>query len=168
MLVFLALPVEEPITVPYLRLLVAIGVLTLLPLFLGSAVRHRAPARAARLVKPLLNVSTVAFVASALVAGSSRQEAARAVGWSALAAMLALTLISMAIGWLLGGPRQESRQVLAVATNLRNVPLCLVIAIAAFPSRDVDLVLLAYLLLVTPVNLVFTVYHGIKAKRRKS
>jgi len=163
-LVLLTLPVEEPITVPYLRVLGALGGLMLLPLFLGSAVRQRAPTQAAKLAKPLMTLSSLAFVASVVAAASSRQDAAQAVRGSTLAAMLVLTLVSMAIGWWLGGPSQGSRRVLAVATNMRHVPLTVAISIASFPSRDVDIALLAYLLVVAPPNLVFTIYHGIKAK----
>ncbi len=58
--------------------------------------------------------------------------------------MLALLLISFALGWLLGGHQEERRRALTIATALRNVAVGLVIATSAFPGTAAVTAVLAY------------------------
>ena len=153
--------------IPYLRVIGTITVLMLGPLLLGMFVRKRAPTRADVLVKVLMPVSTLSFIASVIVAGSVRQAAASEVGTSALVATAILLLGGMTIGWWLGGPSHSGRQIAAVDTGMRNALLCLAIAVTSFPDRDVDVAVLAYLAIAIFPNLAFTIYHGVMAKRRQ-
>jgi hypothetical protein len=47
---------------------------------------------------------------------------------SSFVGMLALLVVSLAAGWLLGGPGSDNRKTLALTTSLRNVGVSLVIA----------------------------------------
>ncbi len=49
-------------------------------------------------------------------------------------AILVLVLLSIATGWILGGPQPEYRRTLSIATALRNIGTCTVIATATFPD----------------------------------
>ena len=64
------------------------------------------------------------IVVLALIMGQ-RKEAMNAVGKEALLYMLLFIVISMAVGWLMGGPAKETRPVLATVTGMRHVVLCL-------------------------------------------
>jgi BASS family bile acid:Na+ symporter len=79
--------------------------------------------------------------------------------------MLILIVGGLIIGWLFGGPSEVTRQVLAVNTSMRNVGLCLVIATRAFSTPDVEVAVLAFAALMVPPNMLFTLYHAVKAKR---
>ena len=170
LLAALLLPLEfgAAAAIPYLRVIGAVTVLLLGPLLLGMSVRRRAPTRADVLVKVLMPISTLTFIASVLVAGSIRQAAANSVGASALAATAILLLGGMVIGWWLGGPSHSGRRIVAVDTSMRNALLCLAIAVTSFPDRNVDVAVLAYLAIAIFPNLAFTVYHGVMAKRRQA
>jgi bile acid:Na+ symporter, BASS family len=88
------------------------------------------------------------------------------VGINGLCAMLILVIISMVAGWLLGGPADGTRRVLAINTSLRNVALCLAIASSSFPGGNVDVGVIAFSMVMLPPNAVFTFYHVRKMKKR--
>jgi hypothetical protein len=69
--------------------------------------------------------------------------------------MSLLLLLSMLIGWLIGGPDRESRKVLATSTGMRSVIVVLYVARYCFPGTNVYMVPLVYLSLMVPTNLVF-------------
>ena len=51
--------------------------------------------------------------------------------------MFLLLLLSMLIGWLIGGPDRESRRVLATSTGMRSVIVVLYVARYCFPGTNV-------------------------------
>jgi BASS family bile acid:Na+ symporter len=79
--------------------------------------------------------------------------------------MLILILVSMLIGWVLGGPDKNDRRVLATGTSMRNAAICLLIAQKSFPDTGVDVVVIAFSALMVPPNMLFTLYEIIKNKR---
>jgi hypothetical protein len=101
-----------------------------------------------------------------MLSAEERQAAARAIGGTGVAAMLILILGSMIIGWVMCGPERDKREILASTTGMRNVPICLLIALKLFPDRAVDIPILAFLLLVIPVNFLFTAFNIISNKKR--
>ena len=82
-----------------------------------------------------------------------------------MAAMLILILVSMLIGWVLGGPDKNDRRVLATGTSMRNAAICLLIAQKSFPDTGVDVVVIAFSAFMVPPNMLFTLYEIIKNKR---
>jgi BASS family bile acid:Na+ symporter len=91
----------------------------------------------------------------------------RSLGGKAVLALLLLVLLSMVIGWWLGGPERENRRVMAIATSMRNAGLCLLMAMRAFPESGADVAVVAFMgLMVTP-NMLFTVYETIWERRRR-
>jgi bile acid:Na+ symporter, BASS family len=107
-----------------------------LPLYAGKLLaRHRAET-ATRLRRPL--ESAVAAASFAVLAvfvwrsGLASLEILGDRGWLAVAGLAAAAL---ALGWLLGGARVESRRALVVGGLSRNVALSLLLAGLAFPGR---------------------------------
>lgn len=151
---------------PWAQLLVRVGAYVLVPLVVGMLVRARAPALAERLFKPAMLISTLCFIASVLVSIGVRQDALAELGTGAMAGMLVFILVMMAVGWALGGPDPDSRQVLAVTTNLRNVGLVYVIVDDCCGDPLLVTAVLAFMAIMVLPNLVLTVFCGVRRKKR--
>jgi len=105
-----------------------VGVSVLGPLVLGAAVARLAPG-ASRLAKPLSKIALVILVVGLIpVLFVMRQAIWAEVGNFALVAIVAFTLIGLAVGHLLGGPKPENRTVLALSTACRHPGVAVAIA----------------------------------------
>jgi len=162
----LVLPGNVQIVVPHGRALLSFLVFVLLPLIVGMLLLARAPGAATKLSKLLALAGVVAFVAFMVVTGSARQAAAGEIGMAAVGAMLLFIFVSMAVGWFMGGPTPDSRQILATSTSMRNAALCLAIVESSSPGHAVLVPLVAFSLLMVPTNMLFTVYHKVRKKRK--
>ena len=69
--------------------------------------------------------------------------------------MARLRLISMLVGWLIGGPDPESRRVLATTTSMRSVIVVLYVARYCFPGTNVYMGPIVYLSKRVPTNGIF-------------
>jgi hypothetical protein len=127
----------------------------------------KAPGPATKLTRPLALVGTVTFFAFMCVTGSLRKEAVGEVGIAAAGAMLLLIVLAMAAGWFLGGPLREFRQILASATSMRNAMFCLAIVEATSPGHALRGPLVAFSLLMVPVNMLFTVYNELHRRHKE-
>ena len=86
----------------------------------------------------------------------ARREALDTIrGRGTILAMLLLLLLSMLIGWLIGGPDRESRRVSATSTGMRSVVVVLYVARYCFPATNVYMIPVVYLSLMVPTNLLF-------------
>ncbi len=157
-------PGGSGLALPYGPLLGFFALCVLVPLGLGGALREKVPGVARRLAGPLGILGFVAFIAYMVVTRSYRREALAAVGTVGVAAMAALLVASMVAGWLLGGPRRETRQLLATATGMRHAALCLVMARSAPAAGAVIAPLVAFIALMVPANLLFTLYWTVRAR----
>jgi bile acid:Na+ symporter, BASS family len=79
-------------------------------------------------------------------------------------ASLTIILLSMATGWLLGGPATEDRRVLGIGTTLRNVGLCALIATSSLQNSRVAAAVLAYLVIQMIVSTIFGAIFSRKTK----
>lgn len=136
------------------------------PLVIGVAVRANNPSLAERIYKPAMLVSTLSFVASVVLSLSQRQDALALLGSPTVLAMLLFVLALMATGWLAGGPETDRRQVLAVATNLRNVGLVYVLVESCCEGGEHTTAVLGFMALMVPANLVLTILCAVARKRR--
>jgi predicted Na+-dependent transporter len=160
------LPGNVQIVIPYGRALLAFLAFVLLPLLAGMFVLGKAPGAAMRLCKLLALAGLIAFVAFMVLTGSARQAAAGEIGMAAVGAMLLFIFVSMAVGWFMGGPTHDSRQILATSTSMRNAALCLAIVESSSPGHAVLVPLVAFSLLMVPTNMLFTVYQKVRKKRK--
>ena len=141
---------------PILNLLASIVLYVALPLGAGLLVTRRAPKIAPRLVLPLGILATIVFSFLMWETRLMRSQAFNAIrGRGTILALALLLLLSMLLGWLLGGPDPESRRVLATSTSMRSVIVVLYVARYCFPGTDVYMVPLVYLSLMVPTNMVF-------------
>src|SRR5271166_3235446 len=141
---------------PMLLLATSIALYIALPLCAGLWAARRAPKIAPKLVLPLGVLATIAFIflmwETRLVRRGDFNEIR---GGGSILAMLLLLLISMLIGWLIGGPDRESRRVLATSTGMRSVIVVLYVARYCFPGTNVYMVPVVYFSLMVPTNLLF-------------
>ncbi len=161
----MVLPGGAGLALPYGPLLGFFALFVLLPLGLGGALREKAPRTARRLAVPLGVLGFVAFVAFMVVTRSLRREALATIGGAAVGAMALLLVASMVAGWLLGGPARETRQLLATATGMRHAALCLAMARSAPGAGAMIPILVAFISLMVPANLLFTFYWTIRGRR---
>ncbi|MDR3569591.1 MAG: bile acid:sodium symporter [Syntrophobacteraceae bacterium] len=165
LLAALILPVETGVTIPWQHAVGFIVLFLLLPLLAGFALGRGATQVAGALQKPMLLISNISFVLTIVFTLGLRRKAAGSIGWAALTAMALLILLSMAIGWRLGGPDKSARQVSAIATSMRNAGLCLLVAAASFPGRNVQTATVAFMALMVPPNMLFTACQRLRGGR---
>src|SRR4030095_8655627 len=107
---------------PILNLIASILLYIAGPLCVGLWMARRVPKRATGLVLPLEILATGVFLFLMWETRLARREALYAIaGRGTILAMLLLLVLSMLIGWLIGGPDLESRRVLATASGMRSV-----------------------------------------------
>jgi len=151
---------------PLLEILASIVFYIALPLAAGLWAARQAPKVAPRLVLPLGILATIIFAFLMWETRLVRRQAFLVIrGRGTIAAMAILLLVSMVIGWLIGGPDRESRRVLATATSMRSVVVVLYVARYCFPGTAVYMVPLVYLSLMVPTNLLFHLGFALWHKR---
>jgi BASS family bile acid:Na+ symporter len=103
-----------------------------LPLCIGLGIRHWRPALADRLKKPANLLSMVLNLVTFGVILGVQWDMLMGIPMRGYLGMLALVLVGVGAGWLLGGPGSENRTAMTMATAVRNVGVSLVIATASF------------------------------------
>jgi BASS family bile acid:Na+ symporter len=164
-LLTLVLPGDISVVIPYGRALLFVVVFLLLPLVAGTLVRSREELLAEKLSKPCAIISLVLFIVVLVLIMGLRKEAMNAVGKEALLYMLIFIIISMAVGWFMGGPAKDTRPVLATVTGMRHVALSILIALNAFPDQAVQAPLLAFSVLMVPPSMLLTAYMLIRSRK---
>jgi bile acid:Na+ symporter, BASS family len=153
------LPPDAVAHVPVVKLVITLVVFQLVPLLIGLLITDRAPAFAAKAQRPLLLLFFVAVLTLLVILGPALVKAVASVyGSNGMLAMLVIVLLSVAAGWLLGGPAVENRRTLGIATALRNIGTCAVIATASFPDTLVGPTVLTYFLIQFIVTVLFRIY----------
>jgi BASS family bile acid:Na+ symporter len=166
-LVKVLLPLQIGMNLPFLRIILFVLVCLLIPLAVGFMIRGRSEKGAAAMGRVMLIVSNISFVATTLVTAATNKEAMRSLGGQDVLALLLLVVLSMVIGWWLGGPERGNRRVLAIATSMRNAGLCLLISMRAFPESGADVTVIAFMGLMVTSNVLVTVYQVIRERRRR-
>ena len=152
---------------PILSLIASMLLYISAPLCAGLWMARRAPTIAPRLVVPLEILASAVFVFLMWETRLARREALYAIaGGGTILALFLLLVISMLIGWLMGGPDDESRRVLATSTGMRSVIVVLYIARYCVPGTHVYMVPIVYLSLMVPINLLFYLAYAVWHRRR--
>ena len=152
---------------PLFILIATVALYIALPLCAGVGAARCLPKVAPRLVLPLSLLATVAFLFLMWETRLLRRQAFDAIrGGGTVLAMFLLLLLSMLIGWLIGGPDREARRILATSTGMRSVIVVLYIARYCFPGSNVFMVPIVFLSLMVPTNLLFhLVFTGFQKLR---
>lgn len=144
-----------------------VGEVTFLPVIIGLLIQHVSPRLAEVIAKPMLILANGLFillfvVLISLLALKPDLQAMLNLGGLPTAAIIIMVGASLAIGHLLGGPSQEERAVLAIASIARNVGLALFIAGLCDYGQDFIPTLLTYIIL----GALLAVPYSIWSKRQ--
>ena len=140
---------------------------TFLPVVLGFLVRRFLPGVAARIGNPLRILANILLIIlvlmlAVLLAIAPDLRAMLNPGGPAVTAIVLMVVFSLAAGHFLGGPTQEKRAVLAVASIARNVGLALFIAGLSDYGQKFVPTLLTYMIL----GGLLAVPYAVWSKRR--
>ncbi len=112
--------------------------LMLLPLAIGLALKARYGELAAR-VKPVLdwisNISLILLIC--LITAANIDKVLQVFGTRAILAGLLFIALGLGTGWLLGGPGDDTKRVMALGTGQRNIAAALVVASQSFSDPKV-------------------------------
>ena len=129
----------------------------LLPIALGLVVRRLAPAVAGKIARPISMVATIVL----LLCGAAILYMAAPAVWSlvgnaTIAVLGIFVVVGLVVGYLLGGPEEENRTALAIATSSRHPGIAIAIAQANFPQEKLAMAgVLLYLVVNGVVSVVF-------------
>jgi BASS family bile acid:Na+ symporter len=157
-------PASVP-NVPVLRFLTTLVLFQLVPLAVGAILSPRLPGPVAdRAVKILHLIFLVAAVALfALLIGRVVQSISVIYGYGHLAIIICVAIFSIAVGWLLGGPDDHYRRTLSIATLMRNIGLCSLIAAGdEFKGTLVLPAVLSYFIIAFLLSLPVRIYYAKK------
>jgi BASS family bile acid:Na+ symporter len=140
---------DQPLRVDAAKIVTTLLVTQLLPLGAGLLVRHWWPGVADRLKRPATLVGTVLNLVTFGLILAVQYPTLLAIRLSGFVGMFVLLALTVAAGWLLGGPGGEGRRAMAFTTGVRNVAVGLVIATASFPGTEAVTAALAYALVQT-------------------
>jgi predicted Na+-dependent transporter len=128
----------------------------LVPFIVGLLLKGRYPHIAARLEPPLDRFSSVCLIVVIVaVVALYRESLTSAVGEGAIGACMLFVALSMAAGYLLGGPDAGTRRVLALGSGQRNIEAVLLIASTSVADPKV-MVMAVIAALVTLIMLLGT------------
>lgn len=139
------------------RTIFLLVLLILLPIIAGKFLSKQInPALADKLAKIIGTLSIVLFVVVTLLSSKIKSPAMKSIGASGVAFIVILVIISWVFGWLLAGREVRDKKVMAIATSLRNVGVCLPIAIYDFSTTNVTVPILAFSGISIPMNFLFS------------
>jgi len=143
------MPIVLPLLLPGVsvdggQIAVSLFGLMLVPLAIGLLVRGRWAEAADEAKKPLAQISSVSLVLLlVLMLGLNVENVISLFGSGALLATLIMTVVGAGSGYLLGGPSQQKRDVLAMGTALPNMAATFIVAGGSFADQPNVLVFLA-------------------------
>ena len=132
----------------------------LLPLSAGLAVRLLRPNLADRLKKPCDILNSALMLVTFVLVLVTYYRVLLGVRLIAFAAMLVLSLASLAVGWVSGGRDSGTRKAVALTTSFRNAGVGMVIAAGSFAGTPVLSAVVAYTLVSTIGTVVPAVWWG--------
>jgi BASS family bile acid:Na+ symporter len=154
-----------PVHIPPRVVLSLVGEVILLPLIVGLLIRRFASSFATRAVRPTDKAATLLLVVGVVPVLVISWPAVRdLLGNGTLFAMLVMSLAGLAIGHYVGGPEDDNRVVLALATAMRHPAVAMTIGQAAFPSNEL---IRAAVLLSILVTSLATLPYASWAERRQ-
>lgn len=138
-----------------------VALTVLIPLALGIAVRYWSPGRAERLSSLASGLGTVLLVVAGVPLLVLVWPAAAAlIGDGTVLAIILLTVLALAVGHFLGGPKGDDRTVLALVSATRHPAVALAIAHASFPDEKLaPAAVLLYLIVSTVASAPYTAWR---------
>lgn len=158
----LVFPPDVLANVPASHFLVTLLAFQLVPLIAGAlAAPHISDALAAKTARVLhLVFLAAALVLLVLVFPKIVSSVMSVYGEGKLLVIAAIGIFALGIGWLLGGPDRQYRRTLSVATDLRNVGLCVLIGTSDFADTLVVPTILSYFIITFVLSLPLRIYYA--------
>jgi BASS family bile acid:Na+ symporter len=125
------------------------------------------PGISEKIAKWMGTLSIILFIAITLLTSSLKSPAMKSIGNSGLIFIVLLVLISWGVGWFSGGHDTSNKKTLAIATSLRNVGICLPLALREFAGTDVVVPILAFSGISIPMNMLFSIVMKFLTKEEK-
>ena len=138
LLLRLVLPEDFSIAKSFLSVLFFVVIFQLTPLLLGLGLGESQTVRR-KILRPLAAITATAGIILIGLTVAVGLAAIYFIGVWAPIAMFALTIISLVVGWIMGGPALVNRKVLALNSALRNFPIGLLMATSIFSNIEVAL-----------------------------
>ena len=130
----------------------------LLPLvigiLLGMALRRVVPARTERIADTVFALAAVVLAVATLILIADQWQVFTEVRGPGIVALLALMVISVAIGHALGGPNPDDRTALAIACCTRHIGIVVILA-ATFRGPRAVVLLAVYLVAASAVSIPY-------------
>jgi BASS family bile acid:Na+ symporter len=167
-LISFVLPKGLTLTIPYLNAALYLILFVILPLVLGMVVHEKAKAVAHKFAGPVTWIATLAFIGVLVKTRALSKWAKTESGVRVLIGVVLLILVSMLMGWILGGPRTRTRGVLATASSMRNVALAMAIAVRSFPELPVLTPLVVFGSIMAPANLLLMAVLKVAGRPKKT
>ena len=163
-LLWLVLPGDVAVVVPYGWMAGLLVGLFLLPFAAGMVLRRLREGLAARLSLPCIAVAVVAAMITGWLLATEKKQAMREVSPGVLLAMLGFVLLAMLIGRLVSAGDKALRPVYVITTGMRNVAVCLLIALHSFPDAGVQTPLVAFSALMVFPNMAYYYYDMVRTR----
>jgi predicted Na+-dependent transporter len=126
-----------------------------LPLLAGMAVRWRFPKFATWTGGRVVGLAGLAMTLTAVVLLAVNWHVALEVKWQGIVALAVLILMSLVIGHLVGGPKEDDRSALAVACATRHIGVAVAVA-TSLPGVRVAVVISVYIAISVAITLPYT------------
>jgi BASS family bile acid:Na+ symporter len=141
--------IDRPVAVSIQAIVVTVLVSVIVPLLLGIATRHFAPAFTGKIVNAVTRIAQVLLIVSVVpVLLKMFPAIIHLVGDGTILAIAAFSIIGLLVGNFLGKPDPADRSVLALATATRHPAIAVSLASANLPDHKlVPAAILLYLLL---------------------
>lgn len=138
--------------VPLAPIAMVVFTSVLLPLAIGLIVHQFAPAFSVRISRWISMAGSILLIVAFIpVLIMIWPQLVAAVAQGTTIAVILFTIIGLAAGHILGGPVEDNRVVLALATGTRHPSVALAIAAATFPEEKAVLVVVLWHLIVAGV-----------------
>jgi BASS family bile acid:Na+ symporter len=153
------LPIVLPLLLPGVevdagKIALTLIVTMLVPLLIGLVIKARYEGAAGELEPVMAQISTISLaLLLVLMLGLNISNVIALFGTGAIIATVLFITISIAAGYLLGGPSTDTKQVLALGSGQRNLSAAFIIATGSFSDQPNVLVFLAAAGLVGMVTL---------------
>jgi bile acid:Na+ symporter, BASS family len=155
----LVLSTSDAAHVPTGQVLTTLLIFQLIPLLAGMLLAYRFPAASAVLARISgLFALVLLVVVLVMLAPTMWASANTLFGSRGILAMLIVVVLSIVAGWILGGTDGQYKRTLGIATALRNIGLCALVATADFPNTLVPAAVMTYLLVQAIVSSVVGAY----------
>ena len=139
-----------------------VAIVQFLPVSLGLLVQRIGPKLAAVIGHPLNVVANILFLTLVILALIPGFRMIVHLGGLPLLAIVIMVLVSLTIGHILGGPIEDERSALAVASIARNIGLALLITTLSGVEKEIIPTLLSYMLL----GAIVAIPYSLWSKRR--